>query len=344
MDSAVLAKFDAELSRGEQGYVDSMLVIRNGRIVYEKSYGRDYRALFATAPDQKPGIYNYYDPDWHPYFKGTDLHTMQSVSKSVTSALIGIAIERGEIPGVDVQAMPYFDGYKVVDDPRRNRWTLKHLLTMTSGIRWDEDTVSYTDPANSCASMEASADWVQFVLDQPMAAEPGAVFVYNSGVAELLAQVLKKATGKQADEYAREHLFEPLGIKNFYWKHTPTGHPDTEGGLYLAPRDLAKLGYLFEHDGIWNGQRLMHAGWAAESTTPRVPVEKGGPAIYGFQWWTLPAPGRPPEFIAWGYGGQYLMVVPSLDLIAVFTGWNIYDKPELNPDFALQRVLDAVKK
>jgi len=223
-------------------------------------------------------------------------------------------------------------------------WTLKDLLTMTSGIRWDESTVSYTDPANSCASMEASADWVQFVLSQPIAAEPGTVFVYNSGVTELLAQILKKATGKHADEYAREYLFGPLGIKSFYWKHTPTGHPDTEGGLYLAPRDLAKLGYLFEHDGLWNGKRILHAGWATESTTPHVPVAKDGPPIYGYQWWTLPEPGRPVHFAAWGYGGQYLMVVPSLDLIAVFTGWNIYDKPEMKPGLALQRILGAVKK
>lgn len=343
MDGAVLAKFDAELARGEQGYVDSMLVIRRGHVVYEKSYRHDYHTLFATVSDRTPGIYNYYDPDWHPYYKGSELHTLQSVSKSVTSALFGIAIERGEIPGVDVKAMPYFAGYKIADDPRRDRWTLRDLMTMTSGIRWDESTVSYTDPANSCAAMEASADWVQFVLAQPMAAEPGEVFVYNSGVTELLAQVLKKATGKHADEYAREHLFEPLGIKSFYWKHTPTGHPDTEGGLYLTPRDLAKLGYLFEHDGMWNGKRLLRAGWAAESTTPHVPVAKDGAPTYGYQWWTLPEPGRPVHFAAWGYGGQYLMVVPSLHLIAVFTGWNIYDKPELKPGFALQRVLDAVK-
>lgn len=343
LDKAVLDRFDAELSRGGQGYVDGMLVIRHGRVVYEKAYRHDYDALFATVADRKPGMYNYYDPAWHPWYQRGDLHTLQSVSKSVTSALIGIAIGRGEIPGVTAKALPYFDGYKVADDPRRSRWTLADLLTMTAGIQWDEDSVPYTDPTNSCARMEASRDWVQFVLSEPMAADPGTTFVYSSGVTELLAAVLKKATGKHADEYAALHLFGPLGIEHSYWKRTPTSQPDTEGGLYLTARDLAKLGTLFSHDGVWDGRRILPAGWAADSTKPRVPLAAGKPLQYGYQWWTLPAPARPEHFAAIGYGGQYLLVVPSLDLIAVFTGWNIYDKPELDASLALGRVLEAVR-
>ncbi|HEY7699426.1 MAG TPA: serine hydrolase, partial [Vicinamibacteria bacterium] len=185
VDASILEAFHRDLASGKHGYVDGMLVIRNGRIVFEKSYDHtdDYSRLFEGKGDG--GIYNYYDPDWHPYYRHGDLHTMQSVSKSVTSALVGIAIGRGEIRGVDVPALPYFEGYRVGEDARRARWTLKDLLTMTAGIRWDESTVDYTDPANSCARMEASNDWIQFVLDQPMAADPGASFVYNSGVTQL---------------------------------------------------------------------------------------------------------------------------------------------------------------
>lgn len=346
LEASVLEKLDEELALGDHGYVDGMLVIRNGHVVHDKSYARDYDRPFASAPDRTRGPYNYYDPDWHPYYERGELHSMQSVTKSVTSALIGIAIRRGEIPGVGVKAMPYFEGYRVAEDPRRSRWTLKDLLTMTAGIRWDEDSVPYTDPANSCARMERSADWVQFVLDQPMAAEPGGVFVYNSGVTQLLSQVLKKATGKHADEYAAEHLFRPLGITSFYWKHTPTGHPDTEGGLYLTARDLAKIGYLYARNGEWEGRRLLPSGWAEASTAasgPALRFRGGRERKYGYQWWVLPAPGRPANFAALGYGGQFLLVVPSLDLIAVFTGWNIYEKPSLDPHFALQRVLEAVR-
>lgn len=341
--AAVLSRLDEELASGRHGYIDGMLVIRNGKVVYEKSYKVDYDRLFASAPDRVPGPYNYYDPAWYPYEHGSDLHTMQSVSKSVTSALIGIAIRRGDIPGVDAKALPYFAGYRIAPDPRRERWTLEHLLTMTAGIRWDESTVPYTDPANSCARMEASRDWIQFVLDQPMAAEPGSTFVYSSGVTELLAQILKKATGKHADAYAAEQLFGPLGISRFYWKHTPTGHPDTEGGLYLTPRDLAKIGYLYLKDGVWDGKRILPEGWIKSSTAAR--VDSSGEEArtkYGYQWWVLP--GSTPAFAGIGYGGQLLVVVPSLDLIAVFTGWNVYDKPALTAQFALGRVLEAVRK
>ena len=344
LDAALLGALDAEFASGSHGYIDGLLVIRNGKVVYEKSYRVDYDRLFASAPDRVPGPYNYYDPAWYPYEHRSDLHTMQSVSKSVTSALIGIAMRRGEISGVDAKALPYFAGYKVDDDPRRGRWTLKDLLTMRSGIAWDESTVSYTDPANSCARMEASADWVQFVLAQPMAIEPGTAFVYSSGVTELLAQVLKKATGEQADAYAAEHLFKPLGITRYFWKHTPTGHPDTEGGLYLTPRDLAKIGYLYLKDGVWEGNRILPEGWAGDSTTAHVgPLAQEEGLSYGYQWWVLPA-GGPPAYAAIGYGGQFLVVVPSLELIAVVTGWNIYDKPELTAAFVRDRVLAAVRK
>lgn len=347
MDRAVLEKLDAELASGQQGYVDGMLVIRHGKVVFERSYKHDYERLFESSPDQKRALYNYYDPEWHPYYQKSELHTMQSVSKSVTSALVGIAIGRGELPGVDAKVGPAFEGFEGDGDPRQAHMTLQDLLTMRSGIRWDESTVTYTDPRNSCAQMEASKDWVRFVWRQPMAAEPGKVFVYNSGVTVLLAQVLHHATGKAVPDYARENLFGPLGITDFQWKRTPTGLADTEGGLYLTPRDLAKVGYLYLHDGVWNGQRVLPEGWVHESTEPRVVTGAKGKRAYryGYQWWEIPdATGKAfPAYAALGYGGQYLIVVPRLDLIAVFTGWNIYDKPELSSLMVFDRVVSAVK-
>ncbi len=313
------------------------------RVVYEKSYDRakDYARLFAGKGE--PGIYNYYDPGWHPYYKGTRLHTMQSVSKSVTSALIGIAIRRGEIPGVDVKAMPYFADFKIPPDPRRDRMTLRDILTMTAGIRWDEESTEYTDPANNCAVMEGKEDWVRYVLEQPMAEDPGKVFVYNSGATQLLSYLIKKATGKQADDYAKEHLFTPLGIE-YYWKRTPKGLADTEGGLYLTPRDLAKIGYLYLKDGVWDGKRILPEGWVSASTRSSVATNDRSYG-YGYQWWVIPRQGAGSHdaYAGRGYGGQLLIVVPALELISVFTGWNVYDKPPLDADYALARVLAAVK-
>lgn len=347
MDSRALEALDREFAEGKHGYVNGMLVVRNGHVVFERTYRHDYDRLFVGKG--APGIYNYYDPDWHPYYQRGELHTMQSVSKSVTSALIGIAIGRGELPGVDVAMMPYFADFKLPDrDPRRSRMTLRHVLTMTAGIRWDESTVDYTDPANSCAGMEASRDWVQFVLDQPMAAEPGTTFVYNSGATQLLSFLVKKATGKEAHDYAAQHLFAPLGIERHFWKQTPTGLADTEGGLYLAPRDLAKFGYLYLKDGIWEGRRLLPEGWVEASVAPSTAHLPDGAASprYGYKWWLLPLKATEPvrAYAALGYGGQRLIVVPERELIAVFTGWNIYEQPALDQDLALERVLGALTR
>ncbi|MCC7032709.1 MAG: serine hydrolase [Acidobacteria bacterium] len=345
LDPAVLTALHDEFAAGQHGYIDSMLVIRHGRLVFERSYTHDYKALFSRQPDQARGPYNYYDPDWHPYRDG-DLHTMQSVSKSVTSALIGIAIGQGRIPGVQAKVAPYFADFQVKGD--RARWdamTLEHVLTMTTGIQWDESTVAYTDPRNSCAGMEKSDDWIQFVLDQSMATDPGGTFVYNSGATELLSYLIKKTTGREAHEYAREHLFAPLGIDRFYWKTTPRGLADTEGGLYLTPHDLAKFAYLYLRDGIWEGRRILPEGWVAASTRPLVDTGINTPKNrkYGYQWWLLPHGEGRHAYVANGYGGQYAIVVPEHDLIAVFTGWNIYDKPALPPQLALERILAALK-
>lgn len=346
IDVGVLAALDQEFVSGAHGYIDDMLVIRSGRIIYQKTYAQDYDAPF-KGHDQKRGPYNYYDPDWHPYFERGPLHTMQSISKSVTSALIGIAIKRGEIPGVGVKVMQYFDGYDHVNpDPRWSDITLRDLLTMTSGIDWDEDTFNYTDPRNTCAGMESSADWVAYVLDRPMAATPGEKFVYNSGVTMLLSHILLRATGKHEDAYAREHLFGPLGIESFYWKRTPTGLIDAEGGLYLKPEDLARIGLLYAHDGIWNQKRILPEGWVSASMTPAVAVPKTENWKYGFQWWLLLYAENPTRYAytGLGYGGQRLIVLPEYDLIAVFTGWNIYDKPSLSAEFVLERLLKSIQK
>jgi CubicO group peptidase (beta-lactamase class C family) len=269
---------------------------------------------------------------------------MQSVSKSVTSALIGIALHRGEIPSIDSDALPYFSGYRAPDTAGRNKLTLRHLLTMSAGIKWEEDALPYTDPNNSCAQMEAAQDWVQFVLDQPQVAEPGATFVYNSGATQLLSQVLKHATGMHVDEYAQAHLFRPLGISSYYWKHTPTGHADTEGGLYLTPRDLAKIGYLFLRDGVWDGTRLLPEEFVRASTMTQISTGADPRGLdYGFQWWVE----RRPEgeaYAALGYGGQRLIVIPDLDVVAVFTGWNVYGIPPLDTRFAIERLRQMVQR
>jgi CubicO group peptidase (beta-lactamase class C family) len=268
---------------------------------------------------------------------------MQSVSKTFTSITMGVAMQRRDFRvDLDAPVLKYFDGYKIANlDDRKRRITLRNLLTMSSGLEWHED-LAYDDPKNSADLMEATSDWVQYVIDQKMVSEPGTVFVYNSGGTELLAYIFKKVTGRNVDEYAAEYLFQPLGM-HYFWKHTPLGLPDTEGGLYVASRDLARIGLLFLHGGVWEGKQIVPADWIKQSVAPAISTGRGG-WKYGFQWWLIPY-GKTGEKLAWsarGFGGQQLILVPEYDLIVVFTGWDILPSSEKYKHDQLERILAAV--
>jgi CubicO group peptidase (beta-lactamase class C family) len=352
-DAAALATLDSDIASGKYGLVDSMLVVRDGKQVLARSYPHDYGKIYGElAKREGPlnhdvhGPYNYFSADFHPFYRHSDLHTMQSVSKTVTSITIGLAIGRKEFPAdLDAPILKYFDEYKIANlDDRKRRITLRHLLTMTSGLEWNEDT-PYSDPKNSCDVMESKHDWVEYVINQPMAAEPGKVWVYNSGVTQLLSHIFKKATGRTVDEYAAEYLFRPLGMQ-YHWKHSPTGLPDTEGGLYISSASLAKIGFLFLNDGKWEGKQIVPADWVKASIAPAMSAEdEGRKWKYGFQWWLAPW-GKAPEKFAWaarGFGGQELRVVPEYNLIVVSTGWDILPhEPEPRHD-ELERVIAAIK-
>jgi CubicO group peptidase (beta-lactamase class C family) len=352
IDPVKLAAFDADLASGKYGLVDSMLVLRCGTNVYEKTYAHDYGQIYGErAKKEGPlnhdlhGPYNYFNTEFHPFYRGSDMHTMQSVSKTVTSITFGIARMRNEFTaGLDAPILQFLGGHKIANlDDRKKRITLRHLLTMTAGLEWHED-LAYDDPKNSADIMEASHDWAQYVLDQPMSDEPGKVFVYNSGATILLAQIFKKVTGKNIDEYAAEHLFKPLGMR-YYWKHSPTGLPDTEGGLYLSAHDLAKIGQLFLKGGMWEAKDVVSSAWIKDSVAPHVSVP-GGEWKYGYQWWLQPI-GSSPEDITWfarGFGGQQLMILPEYDIVVVFTGWDILPSEEKHQHDALARILDSANR
>jgi CubicO group peptidase (beta-lactamase class C family) len=271
------------------------------------------------------------------------------VTKGVTSIVIGMAIHRGELLGGSVTVLDYFDDYEIKHlDERKQRMTLEDVLTMRAGLEWDEWTYPVGDERNSVTQLEMSDDWIQFVLDLPMAYEPGEVFVYNSGASQVLSVIVKEATGLHIDEYAEQHLFKPLGIQDYHWKSTPKGWPDTEGGLYLRAEDLARIGLLVLHEGVWAGQQIVSQDWIDEMTSPKVadtsPEDPGWNVGYGYQWWLLggQAQGVPQVYGALGYGGQFLFVVPERDLIAVFNGWNIYGTPSsLITDLFLDQILPA---
>jgi CubicO group peptidase (beta-lactamase class C family) len=354
LNVAVLDSIDAEISSGRYGYVDRMLVIRRGRIAYDKSYRHDYDRIYgdsarATSPlnaHDLTGPYNYYAAWWHPYYQRGDLHTLQSVTKTITSVVIGTAVTRGEFPSLDTPVLSFFDTTKIQNiDDRKRRITIRHLLTMTDGFDWREN-LPYTDPKNTTVAMEGTYDWVKFTLDQPMAREPGELWNYNSGASQLLAQIFRRATQTDIEEYAARHLFAPLGIERWFWKRTPAGLVDTEGGLYLEARDLAKIWYLFVKNGTWDGKQVVSPEWVRSSVAPAKAVASAATAPrYGYKWWLYRNPRDTTRFV-WGgsgFGGQVPLAIPEDDMVVVFNGWNILPgRPALRLSQVLPRLLNAV--
>lgn len=352
---AVLDSIAAEIGRGDYGSVTRMVVIRRGQLVYDRSWSWDFERIYGDSARSRSPLnahdltspYNYFSPWWHPTWRRGDLHTLQSVTKTITSVIIGAAVTRGDFPGIDTPVLRFFDTTKVKNlDDRKRRMTIRHLLTMSGGFDWNEN-LPYIDPANTGVVMESSYDWVQYVIDRPMAREPGTMFNYSSGESQLLAHIFRRATGIDIEEYAARHLFGPLGIERWFWKRTPAGLADTEGGLYLEAKDLARVWYLWLRNGEWNGTRVISPEWVAASVAPalRVAPQPGSPS-YGFKWWLQRNPTDTTRFV-WagsGFGGQLPMAVPELDLVVVFNGWNILPGiPALPRGQVLERIIRGTR-
>jgi CubicO group peptidase (beta-lactamase class C family) len=322
LDSALLEDLAVAATRGDYGEVHSLLIVRNQHIVLER------------------------------YFRGHHrdrLHPVYSITKSVASSLIGLAWDRGGIH-LDARLLDLFPQYPDIRnrDARKEAITLEHVLTMTAGFEWDEWNVPYLDPANPVVQLAQSSDWLRHVLDLPMAEEPGSVFVYNSGCSTLLSGVVERATGRHAESYAADRLFEPLGIRHWIWQTGPDELTATGWGLELRPRDMARLGLLFLDGGTFRDRRILSQAWVDRSTELHVGAFSG--FGYGYQWWRLPSGyvGAGGErnggvFFAWGWGDQFIIVLPAYEMVVVTTAGN-YDA-EGNPpmDFLRSHILPAIR-
>ncbi len=337
LDVAPIERFVARARGGDFGNTDQFVLMHDGRVIVDERFPRDYVAIsrgkasgIGCGTDACPDSaavhhYNYLHPRFHPWWQGSDLHTLQSVTKSVTATLFGIAQARGELKGMDTPLLSYFTAYDLgAVDARLRQATLADLLTMRSGIEWHESDRPM-DSTNTTLQLEQSPDWIRFTLRQPMDAAPGTKWVYNSGGSQLMSEVIRSATGEHADRYAARHLFQPLGIETFHWKRTPTGHPDTEGGLYLRAVDLAKIGQLYLDDGMWRGKRLLPAGWAREATSRHVQNVAPNPSSpgYGYQWWRYDRRGTE-VWAGNGFGGQFLVILPQQRMVGVINAWNVF--------------------
>ena len=258
------------------------------------------------------------------YFYGYDRntkHQLHSVSKSITSILLGIAIDQGMVQGVDEKVYQFFPEYK------GTRWIdqkydidVENVLTMSAGIDWDEQSHRLTDRRNDIVAAIYSDDWLQYVLDKRQIEPPGKRFNYSGGLNLLLGGIIQHSSDMYADKFAEKYLFGPLGISDYRWHRHPDGTINTQGGLSLRPRDMAKIGYLFLKGGRWHGRQIVSQNWVSESTRTHIPAYFG--LGYGYQWYrgqTTVNREVFETFFAWGRGGQCIFVIPEFDLVAVFT-------------------------
>jgi len=242
------------------------------------------------------------------------------VSKTVTALLVGIALGQQQLASLEQPIFDFLPAYADLRTPDKARITLRHLLTMSAGLAWDETITPYTDPNNSAIRMSRAVDAYRYVLSEPVVTPPGAKYTYSSGATELLGAVLHQATGQRLDELARTVLFAPLGIDEFEWLRNADGTTAASWGLRLRPRDMAKLGQLVLAHGLWQGRQLVPRAYLDDATAPQ--IQGAGPYFYGYQMWLGRSLVHQRE-ITWaagvGLGGQRIIVIPALDLVVVLT-------------------------
>ncbi len=312
LDGERLNELVRRIEAGEFGLIHSLLILRNDTLVVEK------------------------------YFRYTreSLRPLRSVTKSITSALVGRAVADGAISDLDAKLLTFFPQYPHLAhrDGRKEAMTLAHVLTMTAGLKWDELSAPYGSRNNDTSKLRASSDWLQYVLNLPMVYPPGSRFTYNTGCTILLSGILSHSLKHSVIDFARIMLFNPLDITKFYWgEHN--GVVNTGSGLHLRAIDMAKIGQLYLRRGRWKGQQILPTEWVKQSTASHVRVS--GSLEYGYQWWRLSASNLAAQalrtndvFFGWGYSGQFIFVVPHLDMVVVSTAANF---PRGDPIFEILR-------
>lgn len=313
MDSETLEKMLKYMDSSEKDF-HSVLVYRNNQLVTESYF--------------------------YPYHKDVK-HSVNSVTKSIVSTLIGIAIEDQKLGSINEKVVDLFPEMQLehLDDQKKDI-TVENLLTMSSGLQW-VDHFQYGAPDDSTTKMDQSPNAIKYVLDQPVVTEPGTKFYYHNGVSQTLSGIIHHHSGQTTFDYAKEKLFHPLGITNLDWIMNQNGIHNGGGGLIMIPRDMGKIGLLFLNHGSWNGKQLISEEWVKEATMKHIdtigvdPGEHG----YGYQWWMNSFGG----YSARGIGGQFIFVLPEENLVVVFTS-KLENRDFLLPERLVEKfIIPAIK-
>jgi len=309
IDPARLAALTQSIRDWPELGIHAILIERSGRLIYEEYF---------EAFDERWGT-----PLGRRRMTRDSLHDLRSVTKSVVSALVGVAVRDGRIRSLDQPLVEWFPEYSELNTAERRRLTLRHAIGMTAGLEWNED-VPYTDPRNDEIRMTRHSTPLRYALARPFAHDPDAEFTYNGGLTQVMGGVLTRATRMPLPDYARAKLFEPLGITEFEWVGDLAGMVSAASGLRLRPRDVAKFGSLYLHGGRWNGRQVLPAAWTGESTRrhfkfrPRTGPDASGQFGYGYFWWYNCYPtsaGLVEARSAVGNGQQRVFVLPGLDMV-----------------------------
>jgi CubicO group peptidase (beta-lactamase class C family) len=301
------------IMRGEYPNIHSILVASHGMLVFEEYF---------------PGYA--FHGGWTDFDCATS-HTLQSATKSLAALVVGISVDQGHIHDIDSSVLTWYPEYDRPDRAQKETITVRDLLTMRSGLEWNEWSVSPFSRFNDLNRFYRNRRPIEFLLRKDLVDEPGTAFSYNTGSTNLLGDLVYQSTGQKFDEYADQYFFRPLGIDNVQWE---SGHPDmivTGAGLKLRPRDFLRIGQLVLRNGIWGGTQVIPEAWLTQALYPSVSLDVapdiGFRTDYGFLWW-LPSVMHPESqtvlrpYGAAGWGGQYLIVYPEQEIVVVMTGGN----------------------
>ena len=327
LDPEPLADLMNSLRDNPGHLVHGVVVARHGLLVFEQ----------------------YFDGLSHPTWGETPVsfdrdtpHVLSSVTKSFTAALFGIAIDHRFISSVDEKVFDFFPELAELNTGQKQDITLEHLVTMSSGLEWDE-SASTLRTGNDLTRLIAQAgsphrNLVGFVLGKDLVADPGSVFLYSGGLTNVLGNVIQRATGQRLDEFANDYLFHPLGITDAWWWLLRPDFVYASGDLALLPRDMARFGQLFLQQGRWNDEQLVSEEWVTQSAAPRFEFSETHWALtyghrgYSHGWWPNLDRYGEGAFAASGWGGQTIVVLPEHDMVVAITGGSYWETPFLNYD------------
>ena len=317
-----MSKLDAFIQKCIDKKADTLIIWRNNEYIINKNFEKVNMKSNILNPLTYKSLY--------PYIKNSNLHALMSITKTITGIIFGIAIERGDIKSDSICISNYFK----IKNPLKRKIKIKHLLNMTSGIYWTNDAT----PASKHSltkRMMMSTNWVKFVLKQKMACEPGKIWRYNNGNYVLLSYIFYKETGMDIKEYAKKYLFDPLGIP-FYWRKMVPKLSDTTSGLFLDAMSLLKIGNFILNKGFIGENRVINNTFFKNSFKV---VRARHKNFFGYSWWLIKSNEC---YLAKGYHGQYLLIFPKLNALAVLYQWRNNNKIE-HVEFSTD-VLNIIKE